>query len=104
MELADISISAIVITELRDGTYFAELQIELHDEPQVISARPSDAVALAVRTGAPLFVSDELMAAEGAQIDLDDIDLEDDEEEIPEVLVDEFMEFLDTVKPEDFSS
>ncbi|MCX6512597.1 MAG: bifunctional nuclease family protein [Actinobacteria bacterium] len=105
MDLAGIRLNAIVITELKDGTYFAELQIELNDEAQAISARPSDAVALAVRTGAALFVSDQLMDAEGAQIDLDDDDDDDDEEEeIPEVLVDEFMEFLDTVRPEDFSS
>lgn len=100
LELTGAQLQAIVVTELRDGTYFAELRLLVNGAEQVLSARPSDAVALAVRTGAELYVSDELMEAEGARVELED---EDGEEEDSEAVVDEFMEFLEGVKPEDFS-
>jgi hypothetical protein len=66
-----------------------------------VSSRPSDAVALAVRTASPLFVSDELMDSEGILLPSDD---DDEESATPEELVGEFRQFLDTVRPEDFSS
>jgi bifunctional DNase/RNase len=68
-----------------------------------VSARPSDAVALALRIGAPILVSDELMAAEGKLMDLDPSD-DDQEVEPPNEadLVAELREFLDSVRPEDF--
>lgn len=92
----------VVITELRDATYFAELQLRRDQEAIIVSSRPSDAVALAVRTSSPLFVSDELMDAEGILLPADDE--ADENSESPDELVGEFREFLDTVRPEDFSS
>jgi bifunctional DNase/RNase len=68
--------------------------------PIVVSARPSDAIALAARTDAPIFVADDLMDAEGVVLEAD---VEDEGEEAAEGLVDEFLEFLDNVRPEDFS-
>ena len=68
-----------------------------------VSSRPSDAVALAVRTGSPLYVADDLMDAEGILLPSDDED-EDGESSSPDELVGEFRQFLDTVRPEDFSS
>ncbi len=59
-------------------------------------------MALAVRTASPLFVSDELMDSEGILLPTDDDD--DGESATPEELVGEFRQFLDTVRPEDFSS
>ena len=71
-----------------------------------MSSRPSDAVAVAVRTGAPLFVSDDLMDTEGIMlaVDEEDEDDSDDEGANPEELVGEFRNFLDSIRPEDFSS
>ena len=70
----------------------------------IVSARPSDAVALALRTESPLFVDDELMDEEGRMIELAD---EDDEESTSvdgdvDELAEQFRDFLDTVHPEDF--
>ena len=76
------------ITEMRDGIYIAELV--LGDE-RVVSARPSDAVALAVRTGSPIFGADDLLDEVGIEIP----DEQEDE-------VEKFREFLDHVTPEDF--
>ena len=65
-----------------------------------MSSRPSDAVAVAVRTGSPLFVSDELMDAEGIMLAIEGA--EDDEDDSPEELVGQFRQFLDSIRPEDF--
>jgi len=100
-----VSLVRVVVTELRDATYYAELHLEHQGQRKVISARPSDAVALALRTGSPIFVDDELMDEEGRLIELSD---EEDEEvdvacegDVDE-LAEQFRDFLDTVHPEDF--
>ncbi len=51
----------IVISELKDDTFFATLWIQQGDEPVVIDARPSDAIALALRADCPIYVSEEVM-------------------------------------------
>ena len=96
----------VVITELRTSTYHAEIVL-LHNSHEVsVSSRPSDAVAVAVRTGTPLFVVDELMDAEGIMLAVDEDDEGDDGEAggNPDELVGEFRHFLDTIRPEDFSA
>jgi uncharacterized protein len=92
-------VERIVVTELRDSTYYAEIQFEIGTRRLGVSSRPSDAIALAIRTGAPLFVEDELMAEAGVVVEVE----EDGEEEGAEELVGEFREFLDSIRPEDFS-
>ena len=98
----------VVVTELRSSTYHADIVLG-HDGREVaVSSRPSDAVAVAVRTGAPLFVADELMDAEGVMLAVDEEEDEEDEEPVeegnPEEIVGEFRSFLDNIRPEDFSS
>jgi len=95
----DISVERVIITELRASTYYAEMHLLRGHERTVVSSRPSDAVAVAVRTESPLFVSDELMESEGIILTLD---TEDEEDDIPEELVGQFRQFLDSVRPEDF--
>jgi len=94
----DISVERVIITELRASTYYAEMHLVRGDERTIVSSRPSDAVAVAVRTETPLFVSDELMESEGIILALD----ADDEEDTPDELVGQFRQFLDSVRPEDF--
>jgi uncharacterized protein len=102
IEALGAELERVVITELRSATYYAELQLRRAEGALTVSSRPSDAVALAVRTSSPLFVSDELMDAEGILLPTEDE--EDGESANPDELVGEFREFLDTVRPEDFSS
>ena len=97
----EISLERVIITELRSSTYFAELHLRQGEETTVVSSRPSDAVAVAVRTETPLFVPDELMESEGIILAIENED-EEDEETLDE-LAGQFREFLDTVRPEDFS-
>jgi bifunctional DNase/RNase len=95
----DISVERVIITELRSSTYYAEMHLVRGQERTVVSSRPSDAVAVAVRTESPLFVSDELMESEGIILTLE---ADDEEEDTPEELVGQFRQFLDQVRPEDF--
>jgi bifunctional DNase/RNase len=90
------------VTELRDGTFFAELHLRSGERDLIVSCRPSDAIALATRTRSPLYVSDDLMEAEGLVIEPDDDDVTVDGN--PDELVGEFREFLDRIRPEDFTS
>ena len=87
-------VERVVVTELRDATFFAEIVLSLAGAVHSVSARPSDAVALAVRFGAPVFaeegVLDEAARAPG--------------EGVPEEVVEQFREFIDQVNPEDFAS
>jgi bifunctional DNase/RNase len=99
----------VEITELIDNTFYANLRI-LHESKEVIvSARPSDAVALALRAGAPILVSDTVMNEQGRVMHLDDDDEMDDitdraaGESDEAELVAELREFLDTIRPEDFN-
>ena len=57
-------LARVVITELRDGTYYAELAIERDGRVLPMDARPSDAIALAVRTGTPLFARSAVMSSD----------------------------------------
>jgi bifunctional DNase/RNase len=96
----EVAVERVVITELRSSTYFAELHLRRGPSDRaVVSSRPSDAVAVAVRTGCTLYVADDLMDAEGILLA---IESSDDEDESPEELVGQFRQFLDSIKPEDF--
>jgi bifunctional DNase/RNase len=101
LDALDIGVERVVITELRGSTYYAELHLLRLGERTVVSSRPSDAVAIAVRTETPLFVSDELIESEGIVLALD-ADDEDEAGDVPDELVGQFRAFLDSVRPEDF--
>lgn len=100
LESLGARLARVVVTELRDTTYFAEMHLDVGDRRLVVSSRPSDAIAVAVRTGTALFVGDELLESEGVVLQGDDSDEDDDGN--PEELVDQFREFIQGVRPEDF--
>lgn len=98
----DVELSAVVVTDLRDKTFYAELHLRRAGQggdPIVVSARPSDAVAIAVRTGTSIYASDAVIEEAGYAEGADDSGADDDG---PEEVVEEFKEFLDTISPEDF--
>ena len=55
------NLERVVITELRDDTFFATLWLRQDDELLAIDARPSDAIALALRADCPIYVSEQVM-------------------------------------------
>ncbi len=85
----------VVITELSDGTFYAEVEIARDGSVHRISARPSDALALAARypDTVPIFAAEAVLDEAGV--------LFDQEEE--EAQIEEFREFLEQVSPEDFA-
>jgi bifunctional DNase/RNase len=97
MHTLGASLDRVVVTEVRDHTFYAELHLSTPSGAKVVSSRPSDAIALAVRVGAPLFANDELLDEVGQ---LPAPDRDDDAEEI----IDEFKDFIEHVNPEDFGS
>lgn len=98
-----VSLEKIVVTDLRDKTFFAEMHLSGPNGEQIVSCRPSDALAIAARTEALVYAEPHVLEAAGFQPEPDeaDDDEEEDEERAEEVL-DEFREFIDSVKPEDF--
>jgi bifunctional DNase/RNase len=93
-----VSLEKITVTDLRDGTFYAELELNARDGVHTVSSRPSDAIALAARTGSPIYAAEAVLDEAGY--------LADDEGEEPEEeeVVEQFKEFIDTVNPEDFAS
>lgn len=90
-------LKAVHVTDLRDGTFFAELHLAAGEGTYTISARPSDALALASRLGeVPIFGAESVLDEAGLDIDESDEDVDPDEQ------VREFREFLDNITPEDF--
>jgi uncharacterized protein len=87
----------IAVTELRENTFYALITVVVNGSELEIDSRPSDAIALAVRAGAPIFAADDVIAESA-------IEFERDEDVNEEAIVEEFRKFLDDVKPEDFSA
>jgi uncharacterized protein len=85
----------VVITELHDGTFYAEIELAGNGHAYRISSRPSDAIALAVRyeDAVPIFADEAVLEEAGVLF-------ENDEEEEQ---IEQFREFLDQVRPEDFA-
>lgn len=90
-------VERVEVTRIDEGTFYAEIALSSLSGPYVVDARPSDAIALAVRTESPLFVADDVLDQEGIPAEMAEPRDDDDEAE-----VDEFKQFLDDVDPEDF--
>jgi hypothetical protein len=90
LKAAGQELAQVRITSLQDGVFYAELVFTSGLE---VSARPSDAIAIALRTGSPIFGAEEVLEEAGISIP----DEQQDEDE-----VEKFREFLDQISPEDF--
>ncbi|MCC5948397.1 MAG: bifunctional nuclease family protein [Nitriliruptoraceae bacterium] len=103
LEELGIEVEAVHVTELRDGTFYAELHLLQGGTRSTVSARPSDAIALAARlTDVPILSAPHVLDDAGLEID----DVDDGEDSAPgedaEEEVRQFRAFLDDVSPEDF--
>jgi bifunctional DNase/RNase len=94
IERLSARVSAVTVTELRDNTFYAVVQFDVNGQELKVDSRPSDAIALAVRADAPIFVSTDLLNANGIEFEQEVEDIED--------VVKEFRRFLDEVSPQDF--
>jgi bifunctional DNase/RNase len=87
-------VERVTVTELRDATFFAEIVLSNAGTVHSVSARPSDAVALAIRAGCPVF-AEEGVLEEAARAPI---------EGVSDDVVEQFKEFIDRVSPDDFAS
>lgn len=85
------AIERVVIDNLKDGTFYAKIHIKNGQGSSPVDARPSDAIALAVRTGTPIFVEEKVL--EQAAV----LSNENEEKQL-----EQFRDFLQTLSPEDF--
>jgi hypothetical protein len=92
IEALDAAVARVDVTELAEGTFYANLVLERDGSEVVISSRPSDAIAIAARTNSPIFADRHLLETAGVEI----------EEEGQEEEIERFREFLEDVSPEDF--
>lgn len=95
----EVEVEAIVITALVDAIFYAEIRMVREGRHYVVSSRPSDAIALAVRLGTPIHAEETLLDAEAYVIQDDD-----DEEEEQEEVIEQFQRFIEDIRPEDFAS
>ncbi|MSO44310.1 MAG: bifunctional nuclease family protein [Thermoleophilia bacterium] len=88
-------VARVTVTEVRDNTFYALIRLSTAGQDVEVDARPSDALAVAVRTGAPIFAVDALLDENAIEFE--------NEPENAEEMVEKFREFLDHVTPEDFA-
>ena len=92
----EVTCTRVAVTELRENTFYAEVTLQLNGREIPIDSRPSDALALAVRTGAPIFAAEDVITESAIEFEHE---VEDTEE-----VVEKFKDFLDNVTPEDFAN
>ena len=91
LEKFDILVEKIVVTDVRNNTFYALIHCRFKDMPFLVDSRPSDAIALALRMNSPIYVEDEVVKrAHSLKFDEN---LEDSEK---------LMHWLENLKPEDF--
>ena len=94
LDQVETKVERIAVNELRDNTFFATIVLSVNGTEIEIDSRPSDALALAVRVQAPIFVAEEVIEESSIEFDQG---IEDNEQ-----VVEKFKDFLDDVSPEDF--
>ncbi len=93
LETMDAAVERVAITEITNNTFFAKIYLLKDGKEKEVDSRPSDAIALALRMGAPIFVSENVIM-EATIMDKDKYEKE----------MKEFKDFLKEVKPSDFNN
>src|SRR3712207_9383203 len=99
----EAQVTRIAVTELRENTFYALITVSVNGSEIEIDSRPSDAIALAVRSGAPIYAADAVIEEsaieweheEGADEEAEPLKLTEDD-------IEQFRKFLENVSPEDF--
>jgi bifunctional DNase/RNase len=81
LDAADAKVISVVVTDLKDNTYYAKIHLMFEDSEYSIDSRPSDAIALALRASAPIFAKEDVLRKQAS---------------------DELDQWLENLKPEDF--
>ena len=95
----DAQVTRITVTELKENTFYASITVQQNGSEIEIDSRPSDAIALAVRAEAPIFVADEVIDESAIEFEGEEISDEALEKEVTK-----FRSFLENVTPDEFAS
>ena len=100
-----IRLEKVTVNSFSDQVYYASLHLLMPGATQVqeVDARPSDAIALAIRVGTPIFASEEVLDEAGFEAE-EEAEAGDAEEGEEAEVVEQFREFIDSVNPDDFAS
>jgi bifunctional DNase/RNase len=82
----DVKVERVVITSLTDNTFYANLVLNSKGNEVIIDSRPSDAIAIALRTNSPIFIKEEVFETLKKEMDPDK----------------RLSDYLDSLSPEDF--
>lgn len=85
----------VVVNDLKDNTFYANIALSINGSEVDIDSRPSDAIALALRVQAPIFVTKKVLK-EAKSIDLSEEDLKDNDKE-------KWKKWLENLRPDDFN-
>ena len=85
----------ITVTELRENTFFAQITVQQDGSEVEIDSRPSDAIALAIRSDAPIYAAESVIEESAIEFEGEEINEEE--------MVDEFKKFLENVSPDQFA-
>ena len=105
-ESTDLTMTSVHITEIKDGIFYAELSLRSSDGATLkISSRPSDAIAIALRTASNILADSDLLDEVGIDIPerLIGTQVDSNESGGSDVELERFREFLDQINPEDFA-
>lgn len=94
----DAEVVKIAVVEMKDSTFYARITLRANGAEVELDARPSDAIAIALRAKAPIYAADDVIEESAIQME----DESDAANADPEQLVEEFQAFLEDVRPEDF--
>jgi bifunctional DNase/RNase len=94
----DAQVVRVAVTELRESTFYAQVTIQQYGSEIEVDSRPSDAIALAVRAEAPIFVADEVIEESAIEFEGEEINDADLEREVSK-----FRSFLESVTPDEFA-
>ncbi|MFD3443378.1 bifunctional nuclease family protein [Microbacteriaceae bacterium 4G12] len=105
LEALDAQVERVDVTRIEEGTFYAEITLRTPSGTRILDSRPSDAIALAARVDAPIWVADDVLEDAGIPdeaVEGRDREATDAEAAAEEAKLDEFKRFLDEVDPEDF--
>ena len=96
VEAIDAQVVKVVVTDLRENTFFAVLHLRLGSAEYTVDSRPSDAIALALRVAAPIYVDEDVFPKAGK------MEIAKEPEQAKPDDPEQLKEWLQNIKPEDF--
>ena len=96
LETIEARVQKVVVTDLKENTFYAVLHLQVGTTEYTVDARPSDAIALALRVGAPIYVDEEVVRKAKS------LEVGKEAEAVKADDPDRLREWLQNIKPEDF--